>query len=108
MKYNKQQITNIKNNLEKFCKPFTKIDTFRTNTNETPEHNKKISDLMIAHNLEGICVAVRPTLLNNNIPDLMILSFDEPVIKEVMKSETNERFLEKDYMGIRKIKVRVK
>ena len=82
MKYNKQQITNIKNNLEKFCKPFTKIDIFRTNTNETPEHNKKISDLMI-------------------------VSFDKPVIKEIMKTESDERFLEKDYMGINKIKVKI-
>ncbi len=35
MIYDKQQIINIKNNLEKFCKPLTKIDAFRTNTNNT-------------------------------------------------------------------------
>ncbi len=108
IKLNKKQLENVKNNLEKYCKRLTEINVFRTNMNETPEHNRKISDLMIVHNLEGICVAIRPTLLNNNIPDLMILSFDEPVIKEVMKSEKDSRFEEKDYMGIRKIKVKVK
>ncbi len=107
MIYGKQQITNIKNNLERFCKPLTKIDTFKTNTNETKEHNKKISDLMIEHNLDGIGVAVRPILLNGNSPDLMILSSEKPLIKEVMKSEKDSRFEEKDYMGIDKIKVRI-
>ncbi len=107
MQYSKQQIKNIKNNLEKFCKPLTKIDVFRTNTNETPEHNKKISDLMIEHNLDGMCVAVRPVLLNGNQPDLMILSSEKPLIKEIMKTESNERFEEKDYMGINKIKVKI-
>ncbi len=107
MKYNKQQLENIRNNLDKFCKPLTKIDTFKTNTGETKEHNKKISDLMIEHNLEGICVAVRPILLNDNVPDLMILSSAIPQIKEVMKSEKDERFEEKDYLGINKIKVKI-
>lgn len=107
MLYSKKQLINIRNNLEKFCKPLTKIDTFKTNKDESPEHNKKISDLMIEHNLDGVCVAVRPILLNGKQPDLMIMSSLKPFIKEVMKFETDERFLEKDYMGIDKIKVRI-
>ena len=108
MKYSKQQIINIRNNLERYCKPLTEKDIFRYNHSESKEHNKKISDQFIELQSEGFCVAIRPILRNGKQPDLMILSFDKPMIKEVMKTEKDKRFKEKDYMGINKIKVKVK
>ena len=107
MLYSKQQIINIRKNLE-LCKPFTKIDIFKYNHSESKEHNLKMCKQFVELKSENLCIAVRPTLLNNNIPDLMILNFDKPMIKEIMKSESDERFEEKDYMGIEKIKVKVK
>ncbi len=107
MKYSKQQIINIKENLERYCKPLTEKDSFRYNHSESKEHNKKIADQFIELQSCGFCVSIRPTLKNNNIPDILILSGKKPYVKEVMKSESDERFEEKDYMGIDKIKVRI-
>ena len=105
MLYSKQQIINIKNNLDKFCKPFTKYDIFRYNHSESKEHNRKIADHFIELQSSGFCIAIRPVLKNNNVPDLMIISSKKPYIKEIMVSESDERFNSKDYMGIDKIKV---
>jgi len=56
----------------------------------------------------GSVVACRPKLKNGGIPDLLILDLPRPIAKEIMITEKDSRFDAKDYMGIRKIKVRCK
>lgn len=108
MKYTKTQIKNIRANLAYYCKPMTEYGVFRVDKSESPEHNHEMADQFVELSLAGFVVAVRPTLKNGNKPDLLILDTPKPLIKEVLKSETEKRFKEKDYMGIRKIKRRLK
>ena len=105
MKYEKHQLENIHKNLERYCKPLTTIDTFKYNDGETKEHNKDMADQFVELKSEGFCLAIRPILLNGNSPDILILNMPKPMIKEVLISESIERFNSKDYMGINKIKV---
>jgi len=51
-------------------------------------------------------MACRQTLKNGNIPDLAVLSSKELIVKEVMNSESDEQFEEKNYPA-KKIKVRI-
>ncbi len=67
----------------------------------------KISDLFFEMRRLGMYVAVRQTLINGNIPDIAVLSSEIMCVKEIMLNETDKRFEEKDYMGAKKIKVRI-
>ncbi len=107
MKYNKKQIENIRRNLL-LCKPFQEKGIFRVDRSESLKHNLKLAYQFIVLSYEGFCIAVRPELKNGNKPDLMVLNTKKPIIKEIMVSETDERFNSKDYLGIQKIKVKVK
>lgn len=106
MLYSKQQLENIRNNLL-LCKPFTEHSIFRVNKSESLEHNLELAYQFTVLSYEGYCIAVRPKLRNGNKPDLMVLSSKKPIIKEMIKSETEDRFNKKDYLKINKIKVKV-
>lgn len=108
MIYNKKQLQNIKYNLERYCKPFTEKDRHRYNDGEKLPHNNAISDHFNYLKSARHCVAVRPTLLTGEVPDLLILDLEVPIIKEILCSETDKRYESKSYMNIQKIKVRVK
>lgn len=105
MKYTRKQIINIKKNLE-YCEPLTQRDVFKYNHSESLEHNLTLSRQFCLLQKEGFCIAVRPILLNKKIPDLLILSTPEPMVKEVMVTEKEDRFNKKNYLGINKIKVK--
>ncbi len=52
-------------------------------------------------------LAVRQPLINGSVPDIAVLSSERLIVKEVMLSESDKRFEEKDYLGAKKIKVRI-
>ncbi len=105
MKYTRKQIQNIRRNLENTCEFMTNWGVFRVNKAESLEHNLAMARQFTILSYEGFAVAVRPKLKNGNIPDLMILDTPKPIIKEVMITENDKRFAEKNYLGINKIKV---
>jgi len=106
MKYTPKQLMYIQKNRELF-KVGSKFNCYDVNLDEDEEHDKKIRDLFFEMRRMGCYMAVRQTLRNGKIPDLAILSSKELIVKEVMLSETDEQFENKDYMGAKKIKVRV-
>ena len=85
----------------------SKFNCYDVNLSESPEHDKKISDLYFEMRRMGCYMACRQELKNGGKPDLAILSSRELITKEVMKSETDKRLKEKDYLGAKKIKVRI-
>lgn len=85
----------------------SKFNSYDVNLNESEEHDKKISELFFEMRRMGMYLAVRQPLRNGNVPDIAILSSRELIVKEVMLNETDKRFDEKDYLGAKKIKVRV-
>ena len=107
MKYSKKIQERINTNLRNNCMVGTKYDTFKYNESETLSHNLALAKQFIYLRSQGFCVAVRPVLKNKNIPDILILSSSIPYIKEIMVTETEKRFEEKNYLNIPKIKVRV-
>ncbi len=108
MKLSKTQIQNIWANLDYYCKPMTEYGKFRVDRSESLEHNLEMAKQFTELSHFGFVIAVRPTLKNGNKPDLLILDTPRAMIKEVLKSETDKRFESKDYMGIKKIKRRIK
>jgi len=106
MPYTPKQIKQIRENIEKYCQRGTAWGTFKVNHSESLEHNLKLAEQFVRLEYEHFGVAVRPVLLNGNKPDLLILNLKEPQTKEVMITETDERFESKDYMGLNKIKVK--
>ena len=104
MKYTKTQIQNIRENLDRYCKTMTEYGVFRVDRSESPEHNQEMARQFTELSYAGFAVAVRPTLKNGNKPDLLILDTPKAMIKEVLRTESDKRFKEKDYMGIKKIK----
>ncbi len=108
MKYTRTQIQNIRQHLSYYCKPMTKYGEFKVDRSESLEHNLEMASQFVELSYAGYVIAVRPTLKNGNKPDLMILDTPRAMIKEILKSETDKRFESKDYMGIPKIKRRIK
>jgi len=106
MKYSFKQQKNILKNKELF-KVGSKFNSYDVNLDEDEKHDKKISELFFEMRRLGMYLAVRQTLKNGNIPDLAVLSSDQLIVKEVMNYESDKSFLNKDYMGAKKIKVRV-
>ena len=106
-KYSKRQLMNINKNKALF-KVGSKFNSYDGNLNENEEHDKKISDLYFEMRRMGCYMAVRQPLKNGNIPDLAILSSNELIVKEVMNSESDTQFENKDYLGAKKIKVKVR
>ena len=106
MKYTLRQLKNIEKNKE-FFKPNSKFNSYDVNVNEDKKHDKKIRDLFFEGRRMGCFMACRQTLRNGKVPDLAILSSEELIVKEVMLSETDKRFNEKDYLGAKKIMVRI-
>ena len=107
MKFTKKQMERIRDNLRATCKVGTQFGVFRVNNSESLSHNLEVARQFTLLSYEGFAVAVRPTLLNGNIPDIMILNTAKPQIKEILSSESDKRFAEKNYLGINKIKVRI-
>ena len=108
MKYSRTQIINIRENLSRYCKLGTKYGVFTVDLSESPEHNDEMALQFSQLSYAGFVIAVRPTLKNGNQPDLLILDLPKAYIKEILKSETDKRFESKDYMGIHKLKRRIK
>ncbi len=105
MNYSNKQKLYIQKNKELF-EIGSKFNSYDVNLNESEEHDKKISDLFFEMRRMGCYLAVRQPLRNGKIPDLAVLSSKELIVKEVMNSETDKRFNEKDY-HCKKIKVRI-
>ncbi len=105
MKYSPRQIRQIKYNLERYCEIGTRFGIFRVNQSESLKHNLIMAEQFVKLSYEGFAVSVRPKLKNGNIPDLLILNLPIPQVKEIIVTETEERFKSKDYMGLNKIKV---
>ena len=85
----------------------SKFNSYDVDLSESEEHDKKIRDLFFEMRRLGMYLAVRQPLVNGNIPDIAILSSEIMCVKEVMLNETDKRFNEKDYLGAKKIKVRI-
>ena len=107
IKYSRRQMETIRENL-KLCKWDTRYGIFKVNKAESLEHNLKMAEQFTILSYEGFCVAVRPELINGNRPDLLVLNTKHPIAKEIMFTESEERFVKKNYLGINKIKVKVK
>ena len=105
-KYTPKQRMYINKNKDLF-KIGSKFNSYDVNLNEEEKHDKKILELFFEMRRMGCYMAVRQPLKNGNIPDLAILSSKELIVKEVMNSESDTQFENKDYLGARKIKVRI-
>ena len=105
-KYTPQQTKNIIKNRALF-KVGSKFNSYDVNLNEDEEHDKKIRDLFFEMRRMGCYLAVRQPLINGNVPDIAVLSSEKLIVKEVMNSESDKSFENKDYLGARKIKVRI-
>ncbi len=105
-KYTPNQTKNIIKNRALF-KVGSKFNSYDVNLGEDEEHDKKIRDLFFEMRRLGMYLAVRQPLINGNVPDLAVLSSEELIVKEVMLNETDKRFDEKDYLGAKKIKVKI-
>ena len=106
MLYSKQQQKNIIKNRQLF-KVGSKFNSYDINLNEDEKHDKKIRDLFFEMRRLGMYLAVRQPLINGNIPDIAVLSSEIMCVKEVMNSESDSQFESKDYLGAKKIKVRI-
>jgi len=102
--YTPKQKMYIQKNKELF-KVGSRFNSYDVDMSESEEHDKKICELFFEMRRMGIFMACRQTLRNGKVPDLAVLSSRELITKEVMKSETEKRFNEKDYPN--KIKVRI-
>lgn len=108
MKYTRTQIQNIRTHLQYYCKPMTEYGKFKVDRSESLEHNLEMAKQFVELSYAGFVIAVRPTLKNGNKPDLLILDLPRAYIKEILKSETDKRFESKNYLGIHKLKRRIK
>ena len=106
MKYTPKQQMYISKNKELF-KIGSKFNSYDVDLSESPEHDREILNQFFELRRMGCYLAIRQKLINGNKPDICILSTPELITKEVMKSESDKRLEEKDYLGARKIKVRV-
>ncbi len=106
MKYTPKQQMYISKNKELF-KVGSRFNSYDVNLGEDEEHDRKILNLYFEMRRMGCYMAVRQKLINGNIPDLAILSSEVLIVKEVMNSESDKSFENKDYLGARKIKVRI-
>ena len=107
MIYTKRQQLNIMKNKELF-KVGSKFNSYDVNLDESEEHDREILNQFFELRRLGCYLAVRQKLINGKIPDIAILSSEVLITKEVCKSETDKRLSEKDYLGARKIKVKVR
>ena len=107
MKYPKKIQERINTNLRNTCTVGTKYDTFTYNAAETLAHNLALAKQFIYLRSIGCCVAVRPVLRNGNVPDILILSSVIPHVKEILVTESDQRFEKKNYLNLPMIKVRV-
>jgi len=106
MNYSNKQKMYISKNRELF-RVGSKFNSYDVNLNESEEHDREILNQFFELRRMGCFLAVRQPLRNGKVPDIAILSTPELIIKEVLRSESDKRFQEKDYLGKNKIKVRV-
>lgn len=106
MLYTPKQKMYIQKNKELF-KVGSVFNSYDVDMSESEEHDKKILELFFEMRRMGCFMAVRQPLRNGKVPDLAILSSEVLIVKEVMKSESIEQFENKDYLGAKKIKVRI-
>ena len=106
MKYTPKQTQNIMKNRALF-KFGSKFNSYDVDLSESEEHDREILNQFFELRRLGCYLAIRQKLINGNIPDIAILSCEELIVREVMKSETDKRFEDKDYLGARKIKVKI-
>ncbi len=106
MKYTPKQQMYISKNKELF-KVGSKFNSYDVDLSESEEHDKEIQNQFFELRRLGCYLAIRQPLRNGKVPDIAILSCKELITKEVMKSETDKRFSEKDHLGAKKFKVRI-
>ena len=106
MKYTPKQQMYISKNKELF-KIGCKFNSYDVDLSESEEHDKEILNQFFELRRVGCYLAIRQELINGKKPDIAILSTPELIIKEVMKSESDKQFEAKDYLGAKKIKVRI-
>jgi hypothetical protein len=86
-----------------------KLNTFTYNEGVSPEHNKKIAELFCEYRSIGDSIVVRGTLkkeYGGGSPDLTIISVNNCFIVEVLKTETEKRFNEKNYpFYVKKVRI---
>ena len=106
----KQEYITINDNKRKYIDPMTsnKVNVVNLDTGNTLEHELKKAEIAYKLIQEGHTILTEAKLLNGKKPDIMILSLSNPIIYEIMVSETDERCDSKDYLGIRIIKVKTK
>lgn len=107
MKYTPKQQMYIQKNKELF-QVGSKFNSYDINLNESEEHDREILNQFFDLRRMGTYLAVRQPLKNGRVPDISILSTPELITKEVMKSESEKRLEEKDYLGAKKIKVKIR
>ena len=107
MKYTPKQTKNIIRNRNLF-KVGSKFNSYDVNLNESEEHDREIMYQFFELRRLGCYLAVRQKLINGKKPDIAILSSEKFIVKEVCKSETDKQFNDKDYLGAKKIKVKVR
>ena len=106
LKYTPNQTKNIIKNRALF-KVGSKFNSYDVNLTESEEHDREILNQFFELRRLGTYLAIRQELINGKKPDIAILSTPELITKEVMKSETDKRLEEKDYLGAKKIKVKI-
>ncbi len=107
MKYTPKQQLNIMKNKELF-KVGSKFNSYDVDLSESEEHDREVLNQFFELRRLGTYLAIRQPLINGNVPDIAVLSSEVLIVKEVMNSESDKRLEEKDYLGARKIKVKVR
>ena len=106
MKFTRTQWETIRANMRRHHITLSsEVGVFVVNRSEGLQHNLKMAEQFARLSYAGFAVAVRPKIGKKGIPDLVILDTHKPIAKEILVSETDKRFKEKDY-GIQTIKVR--
>jgi len=106
MKYSFKQTKNIIRH-QKLFRINSKFNSYDVNLTETEKHDFEVLKQFFYLRRRGHFLAVRQKLLDGSIPDLAILDLPRFMVKEVLFTETEKRFEEKDYKTD-KIKVRCK
>ena len=98
MTYTYKQLQNVKKNRELF-EVNSKFNHYDVNLAESEEHDKKVLEQFFYLRRRNHYVAVRQKLLTGGIPDIAILDTEEVIFKEILVSESEKRFQEKEYEG---------
>ena len=98
-------------NLNEFFDISSRLDTnvVKLNTNNSLEHELKKAEIAFNCIKDGFTIITEGKLKSGKRPDVTILDLNIPIVYEVAKSETEDSLIqkEKDYKGMKVIKVRI-